>query len=315
MEKEIKIRKKRFAAFWTAAVLVCSMVVPMLANALDDNGIVTLNEMLDPWESIRAGEIIYQDSTGATLDQYPEGSGGWQSVYDYIIFADLGEEYTFSGWKVTSVSDEKKDSGQEYGNVMYPVSVTLRAVLTPTPYTITYDLNGGEDPGNPASYTVETETFSLKEPTKNGYTFRGWICDGQTEPTKTVTIAKGTKGALAYTADWSINQYTITFDTAGGSEIVPITQGYGTAITAPGDPTRENHYFMGWDTAIPDTMPAENLTITAKWTPYVIDAGTYELKRGVEYKLGNATKVSGDSSIYASGSIFYVPADGSYTFS
>ena len=70
---------------------------------------------------------------------------------------------------------------------------------------------------------------------------------------------------MTITAQWRINQYTITFDTAGGSEIAPVTQDYGTQIIAPSDPTREGYTFMGWDKAIPSTMPAGNMTITAQW--------------------------------------------------
>ena len=66
-------------------------------------------------------------------------------------------------------------------------------------------------------------------------------------------------------AQWEINQYTITFDTNGGSEIAPITQDYGTQIAAPDNPTRKGYTFKGWDKEIPETMPAENITITARW--------------------------------------------------
>ena len=66
-------------------------------------------------------------------------------------------------------------------------------------------------------------------------------------------------------AQWEINQYTITFDTNGGSEIAPITQDYGTEITAPDNPTRKGYAFRGWNKEIPETMPAENITITARW--------------------------------------------------
>ena len=59
--------------------------------------------------------------------------------------------------------------------------------------------------------------------------------------------------------------YTLTFDTNGGSTIAPITQDYGTAITAPADPTKTGYTFAGWTPAIPTTMPAENMTIKAKW--------------------------------------------------
>ena len=59
--------------------------------------------------------------------------------------------------------------------------------------------------------------------------------------------------------------HKITFDTNGGSEIAPITQDYGTAITAPVNPTREGYAFMGWDKEIPATMPEENVVIKARW--------------------------------------------------
>ena len=66
-------------------------------------------------------------------------------------------------------------------------------------------------------------------------------------------------------AKWTVNQYTLTFDTNGGSTIAPITRDYGTAITAPADPTKTGYTFAGWTPAIPATMPAENLTVTAQW--------------------------------------------------
>ena len=101
--------------------------------------------------------------------------------------------------------------------------------------------------------------------TRTGYTQVGWA-----------TVDGGEKGygfedvytqneALTLYPVWNTNKYTITFDTAGGSEIAPITQDYGTAITAPADPTREGYTFIGWDKEIPTTMPAENITLKARW--------------------------------------------------
>ena len=78
---------------------------------------------------------------------------------------------------------------------------------------------------------------------------------------------------LTITAKWNINHYTITFDTDGGSEILSITADYGTRITNPENPTREGYTFAGWDVEIPDTMPAKDMLITAKWDliEFIID--------------------------------------------
>lgn len=100
--------------------------------------------------------------------------------------------------------------------------------------------------------------------TRTGYTQVGWATvDGGEK-----VYAFGgytTNAALTLYPVWNTNKYTITFDTAGGSEIAPITQDYGTAITAPADPTREGYTFIGWDKEIPTTMPAENITLKARW--------------------------------------------------
>ena len=95
-----------------------------------------------------------------------------------------------------------------------------------------------------------------------GYTFGGW---NKADGTAWDYASDKVTDNITLYAKWAANTYTITFDTAGGSEITPITQDYGTAITAPEAPTREGYTFMGWDREIPTTMPAENITLKAKW--------------------------------------------------
>lgn len=159
---------------------------------------------------------------------------------------------TFGGW----YTDEDCIDGNEY-NFTAPVTkgMTLTAKWTANSYTITFDTGGGSAVA-PITQDYGTAINAPAAPTKTGYTFMGWNpALPATMPAENITV----------TAQWRINRYTITFDTDGGSAVAPITQDYGTAITAPADPTREGYTFIGWDKAIPTTMPAENMTITAKW--------------------------------------------------
>ena len=101
--------------------------------------------------------------------------------------------------------------------------------------------------------------------TRTGHTQVGWATVDGGEKVYSFGDVYTKNEALTLYPVWNTNKYTITFDTAGGSEIAPITQDYGTAITAPADPTREGYTFIGWDIEIPTTMPAENITLKARW--------------------------------------------------
>ena len=151
--------------------------------------------------------------------------------------------YTFKGWD------------KEIPKTMPAENMTVKAQWEINQYAITFDTNGGSEIA-PITQDYGTNITAPDNPTRKGYTFKGWDKEiPETMPAENMTI----------TAQWEINQYTITFDTNGGSEIAPITQNYGTKITAPADPTRKGYTFKGWDKEIPETMPAENITITARW--------------------------------------------------
>ena len=153
------------------------------------------------------------------------------------------EGYTFIGWD------------REIPTTMPAEDMTVTAQWEINRYTITFDTNGGSEIA-PITQDYGTEITAPDNPTRKGYTFKGWDKEiPETMPAENITV----------TAQWEINRYTITFDTAGGSEIAPITQDYGTNITAPADPTREGYTFKGWDKEIPKTMPAENMTVKAQW--------------------------------------------------
>ena len=116
------------------------------------------------------------------------------------------------------------------GDSVPEVVTTLTAQWTVNQYTITYDLAGGTVEGNPDTYTIETVAFTLKNPTKSGYTFTGWSGTGlDGENNMTVTIPKGSTGNRSYTAHWRYNggggsgysYYTIKATAGAGGSISP----------------------------------------------------------------------------------------------
>ena len=134
-------------------------------------------------------------------------------------------------------------------------NITLKAVYFVNLYTITFDTDGGSAIAEITKDYGATVTAPA-DPTKTGYTFDGWDKEiPETMPAENITVK----------AKWTINQYTITFDTVGGSAIAPITADYGTAVKTPAAPTKSGFVFGGWDKEIPAKMPAENITIKAIW--------------------------------------------------
>ena len=157
------------------------------------------------------------------------------------------EEHHFDGWY----------KGEEKWNFADAVTeaLTLTAKWTANRYTITFKPeNGGEDIIITQDYG--TAITAPANPTKTGYTFAGW---DREIPTAMPA------GDMTITARWTVNQYTITFKPENGGEDIIITQDYGTAITAPANPTKTGYTFAGWDRKIPATMPAGDMTITALW--------------------------------------------------
>ena len=160
--------------------------------------------------------------------------------------------YTQVGWSTVDGGEKVYDFKDIYTK---NEALTLYPVWNTNKYTITFDTNGGSEIA-PITQDYGTEITVPDNPTRKGYTFKGWDKEiPETMPAENITVK----------AQWEINQYTIAFDTNGGSEIAPITQDYGTEITAPDNPTRKGYTFKGWDKEIPETMPAENITITARW--------------------------------------------------
>ena len=181
------------------------------------------------------------------------------------VHVEAGGRFKMSAGTITGCT-----AGQEEGKTANGVFIAAGGLFTQSPgaqitgevigaYTVTFQSEGGSEVAS--QIRANTPADQPADPTKEGYTFIGWY-NGESEWNFETPVTAD----LTLTAKWQINRYTITFDTAGGSEVPSITQDYGTAITPPAAPTRTGYTFAGWDRESPTTMPAGDMTITARWT-------------------------------------------------
>ena len=251
-----------------------------VGNSAEDNVLITLPssdefkpaDIFDQWAEKVTTNRPYYLSLTANYTVTFDTDGGSEVASQTVPYggqaavpvAPAKPGYTFAGWYLDGKAYDFDAPATE--------NLTLTANWTVNRYTITFDTDGGSAIA-PITQDYGTAVTAPAEPTRTGYTFAGWTpAIPETMPAENLTIK----------AKWTVNQYTLTFDTDGGSAIAPITQDYGTAVTAPADPTRTGYTFAGWTPEIPAAMPAEDLTIKAKWTvntytiTYDLDGGTAE---------------------------------------
>ena len=211
--------------------------------------------------------------------------------------------YTFAGWTGSNGATAQKSvtiAKGSTGNKSYTAN------WTPTNYSISYTLNGGSISGQKTSYNIETANFTLPAPTRAGYTFAGWTGTGLSSATKSVTVSKGSTGNRSYTANWSANGYTVSFNYNKPSTAAGTMSGNGTTSkgvtyaaaygTLP-QPSIPGWTFNGWYTAASGgsgisantTYTATgNQTLYAHWT-----MNTYS----ISYTL-NGGSLSGQKTSY-----------------
>ncbi|MBR6400623.1 MAG: InlB B-repeat-containing protein [Firmicutes bacterium] len=207
------------------------------------------------------GESVKDYGTASGIVAYPNGFK-CDDVFYAIPYARVKATFNYCGapgYVVRSYNVTIYDDGCL---VMPAHDLVIWANVTEGNYALSFDTDGGTRIGVwMRRYGQDISgVINNLNPTKTGYTFAGWT----PEPPETMP-----PNDLELKANWTINQYTITIDPNNGEAVTKITQDYGTAVNAPADPTKTGNDFDGWDKDIPETMPAENITITAKFTPHV----------------------------------------------
>ena len=194
-----------------------------------------------------------------------------------LINPGMRTGYTFDGWYFNPSFTGSKVTGWNPGT--YENDISLYAKWTPIIYTITYNLNEGTlENSNPASYTIETDTIILNNPTKTGHTFDGWY----NGTTKITSIPKGSTGSITLTAKFTIITYTVNFYNDDGSLLLKqLKVDYGTPLTL------ERSYYN----VSSRQLVRWNSNTNGKGTGYLFDSSI--LSSGVF----NSFNINGDNTI------------------
>lgn len=283
----------------------CYYLNTVAGSAIGDSSGTSENVASKTTEEFASGEVAWllqdalgenadqawgQKLSGETPDEYPVLTSDTSKKVYQVTFKDSGSTfatdyansgdtatkptdptqtgYTFGGW----YSDESLTDDWNFDTDTVTDDITLHAKWNMNQYTVTFNTNGG-------SAVKEQEidyggkVTKPEAPTQTGYTFAGWYSDANFNTpwnfdTNTVS------GNMTLYAKWNINQYTVTFNTNGGSDVDSLSVDYGDTVTKPADPTRDGYTFAGWysDESLAtawnfetDTV-SKDTTLYAKWT-------------------------------------------------
>lgn len=155
-------------------------------------------------------QIYLNYNDGVYLDEHLSASKKMTTSSNPVIKPTrtgytFGGYYTGTGGSGTQLINKNGYITSNFTNTYFNSLSTLYVKWEATPYNISYNYNGGTNPGNPATYNTNTNTFKLKKPTKIGYTFKGWTGSNGSTPQTSVSISKGSTGNKRYTANWTRN--------------------------------------------------------------------------------------------------------------
>ena len=273
------------------------------------NGEVNYSDKADYMMGTNSQYVLYAIWTPNNNTLHFESNGGSGKMSDMTIATDSKATlsanaftktgYDFVGWAESENGSKVYSDGDSY--TMGTENATLYALWTPKTYKITYNLNGGQlAVENKATYNIETATFTLNNPTKRGYEFKGWSGSNLTgNENQSVSIERETYGELTFTANWTAIEYSITYNLNEGTNnsANPKTYTIEQEVRLQ-DPERKGYKFSGWtDNGLISKDSIGEKTFTASWEIieysiiYNLEGGTNDSSNPTKYNV-NTPKIT-----------------------
>ena len=212
------------------------------------------------WDGSNAGKLFLISESQVLLTTNVGDEISYKVVSKGSVYAPeppaVPEHSTFGGWFTDPGFSEKYDAA-----VPLDADTAVYALFSPETHTVTYRVDG-EVVGDVETYEYGKEVSVRAAYIKTGYTVGAWASESVVPVEGRFTIGEAD---VVFTATSVVNQYTITFDTVGGSGIAPARYDYGTAVNVPGAPAKGGFVFIRWDPAVPATMPANDVAVRAVW--------------------------------------------------
>ena len=234
----------------------------------DSDGITQIKD--NELDKIKGQRFVWDGSTARKLFRISESQvlltanvgdeTSYRAVPKGSVYAPeppaVPEHSTFGGWFTDPGFSERYDAA-----VPLDADTAVYALFSPETHTVTYEVDG-KVVGDVETYEYGEEVAVRAAYIKTGYTVGAWASESVVPVEGRFTIGEAD---VVFTATSVVNQYTITFDTVGGSGIAPARYDYGTAVNVPGVPAKGGFVFIRWDPAVPATMPANDVAVRAVW--------------------------------------------------
>lgn len=229
-------------------------------------------------ETVPAHDVTY--TAVFSVNQYKvtfmsEGSVVKEGMLDYGSTIEAPQNPTKEGFEFLRWDPEFVE-----GTTVPAQDVTYTAVFGKDAFVITYMVDG--EVYTTSKVEFGTAVTAIAEPTKEGYTFSGWTGVPETMPAEAVTV----------TGSFTINKYEVKFVDEDGTVYSSESKEYGSALTAPANPTKDGYEFTGWTPDVAETVPAKDVTYTATWKEVVNAIAGISATRDAEYYTTNGVRLS-----------------------